>query len=349
MRIQRFPWRAAVALTATAVALHMTAIPAAACDLCAVYTANVMPDQKPGVWLGLNQQFTSFGTAKDGTGDETNPLSEWVESSITQVALGWASGERWGMQLNVPIVTRRYRRATEGGGIEKGDETGIGDASIVAHYDMLSDAYPRGVYVVRLLGGFKMATGDSDRLGAELDAHADDDDEHADDHGLSARPRGTVEDDDDHHEASGVHDHDLALGTGSVDGMVGVSLLWTRDRFSLSGEVQYMLRTEGDFEYQYANDLTWSVAPGFYTVLGHDYTLKFSARASGETKGTDEQAGDRVADSGITSVYLGPRLTVTQGLALHFDVGFELPIYQNTSALQLVPDYRVHLATSVRF
>ena len=110
-----------------------------------------------------------------------------------------------------------------------------------------------------------------------------------------------------------------------------------------------MARSEGDFEYQFANDLTWAVAPGLYTVLGHEYTLKLEARASGETKGTDKQAGERVEDSGITSVYLGPRLTLTQGLGLQVHAGVELPVYQNTSALQLVPDYRVHLGTSVRF
>ena len=339
MSVRMHAWRVTVAATVITavviVSLHASAPRAQACDLCAVYTATIMPDQKPGVWLGLNQQFTSFGTARDGTSKEANPSSEWIESSITQVALGWASGGRWGMQLNVPIVTRRYRRATDDDGIEKNDETGVGDASIVTHYDVLSDAYPRGVYVVRLLGGFKMATGDSDRLGAELEEHTDED--HEDD------------EDGDHHDASGVHDHDLALGSGSIDGMVGVSFLWTRDRFSLNSEIQYMLRSEGDFDYQYANDLTWSVAPGFYTALGHDYTLKFSARAGGETKGTDEQKGERVGDSGITTVYLGPLLTLTQGLGLHFDVGVDLPVYQNTSGLQLVPDYRVRLATSVRF
>lgn len=338
------------ACAAAAVAFALFAPPAvspvAACDLCAVYTATIMPDHKPGVWLGLGQQFTSFGTVRDGTGKEANPASEWMESSITQVAIGWSSGERWGMQLNIPLIARRYRRLDDDGGIDKGDEKGVGDATIVAHYDVLSDAYTRGVYVVRLLGGLKLATGDSDRLGAELAAHSDDDHDHAE---FRARRRGTVAADDDHHESSAVHDHDLALGSGSLDGLIGASALWTRDRFRMSAEIQYMLRTEGDFDYEYADDLTWALAPGLYLKLGHTYTLNVAARVSGEAKGTDTQAGERVADSGITAVYAGPRLTLTEGLGLHFDTGVEFPLYQNTTALQLVPDYRVHLATSVRF
>jgi len=346
MRIQRFYSRVGTSVVMAVVSLLPLTTPSAdACDLCAVYTATLMPDHKPGVWLGLNQQFTSFGTARDGTGKEPNPSSEWMESSITQVALGYSSGGRWGMQLNVPLIARRYRRVADGGGISKGHETGVGDATIVAHYDVLSDAYTRGVYVVRLLGGLKLATGDSDRLGAELHAHDEDADDHAE---LRLRKRGVV-DDGDHHAESGVHDHDLALGSGSLDGLLGASALWTRDRFRVSAEIQYMLRSEGDFDYEYADDLTWALAPGFYVALGHDYTLNFAARVSGETKGTDKQAGTRIEDSGITTVYAGPRLTLTEGLGLHFDLGFELPVYQNTSALQLVPDYRVHLATSVRF
>ena len=72
--------------------------------------------------------------------------------------------------------------------------------------------------------------------------------------GITTPPPPSVE--------SGVHGHDLALGSGSFDGIVGTGIYtrWTRAFFNAS--MQYAIRTKGDFDYQYANDLTWFGGPG---------------------------------------------------------------------------------------
>lgn len=349
--MMRMHFRAHAAVAALAAILAPLVSPGAAraCDLCSVYTATILQESRTGAWFGMAQQFSSFGTLRDGTGKVSNPSSEWLESSITQLAIGYKPSPVWGVQLNVPIIARRYRRVGEEGGIEKDSVEGIGDASLVLHYDVLSDAYRRGVFVVRVHGGLKLATGNSDRLGREAAHHAEEGDHAEAANDDEARRSAFTAGNEIGEPASGVHDHDLALGSGSLDGLLGVSFLWTRGRFQLAGDAQYALRTEGDFDYEYADDLTWSLSPGVYTALAYDYTVGFAARLSGERKGKDERDGDQVEDSGIVSVYAGPRLTVTQGSQLHFEVGGEVPLHQDTSALQLVPDYRLHLSASVRF
>jgi len=46
----------------------------------------------------------------------------------------------------------------------------------------------------------------------------------------------------------------LALGSGSVDGIIGARGFWSWKRGFVVGNVQYLLRTAGDFAYEYAND-----------------------------------------------------------------------------------------------
>jgi hypothetical protein len=348
MRIRkrgRMPVAALFGAAISLVTIPISPRPVAACDLCAVYTATIMQESGTGVWLGLAQQFTSFGTLRSGTDKVTNGSSEWLESSITQVVIGYNVSPRWGVQLNVPFVSRRFRRAGEDG-IVKDDVTGIGDASLVSHYDLVSEAYRHGIFVLRTHAGLKLATGDSDRLGRELAEHEDEEEGHGDGHGAGL---GRPAHDGETHSVSGIHDHDLALGSGSIDGLVGASFLWTRDRFRLGGAVQYAVRSEGDFDYQYANDLIFSLTPGFFAALGHARSVSVGTQLSGETKGKDEQKGSDVDDSSITALYLGPRITLTEGAAVNFELGADLPVYQNASAVQIVPDYRLHLSVGVRF
>jgi hypothetical protein len=118
---------------------------------------------------------------------------------------------------------------------------------------------------VNLLGGLKLPSGNPDFLGEELEPV-----------GAPAGPgvplRGvpqhsTPGGDDDHDDPpgrrlfGGIHGHDLALGSGSVDGILGASTYASYDRFFMTAVVQYAVRREGAFDYRYANDLTWFGCP----------------------------------------------------------------------------------------
>jgi hypothetical protein len=113
--------------------------------------------------------------------------------------------------------------------------------------------------------------------------------------------------------------------------------------------VQYAIRSEGDFEHQYANDLTWFGGPGAYLVLRHDYTLSLQAMVSGETKGKDTFAGVPDEDSAETLVYVGPQLNFTWGSTLSAVAAVDLPVVRDNSGTQVMPGYRVRVALSWRF
>src|SRR5512145_1484763 len=115
------------------------------------------------------------------------------------------------------------------------------------------------------------------------------------------------------HRESGVHGHDLALGSGSYDGIVGGSLAWSWRRFLVLASGQYLIRGEGAFDYRYANDLTWTVSPGVYALLSHTHSMAVQAVFSGETKGKDTQHAERLDDTAITALYLGPGVVLDLG------------------------------------
>ena len=66
--------------------------------------------------------------------------------------------------------------------------------------------------------------------------------------------------------------------------------------------MQYAIRTEGDFGYQFANDWIWYGGPGVYLVLGGKSTLAFQAVVSGESKGQDTIDGVATDDTATTVV-----------------------------------------------
>ena len=102
-----------IALIALVVALVAATPRARACDVCAIYTATEMHEARTGFRLGVGEQFSRFATLQDD-GEELDNPGEKVHSSITQVLLGYQLTPRFGLQLNLPLVSRTFRRLEEG-------------------------------------------------------------------------------------------------------------------------------------------------------------------------------------------------------------------------------------------
>jgi hypothetical protein len=311
-----------------------------ACDVCAIYSGTEHREARTGWRLGVAEQYTRFATRKDD-GEEVDNPGERLHSSITQLLFGYNATPWLGAQLNLPLISRHFRRL-EDGVLTRGDETGPGDLSLIGVLRPFSLATEESVFRVALIGGLKLPSGSADRLREELaeDHHTGGED--VDDHGTEtarvARDRHAQ------HEAggeSGVHGHDLALGSGSVDGVIGGQLFGSWRRFFLSAGVQYAIRTEGSIDYRFANDLTWTGGPGIFAIASPEYTLALQAVVAGEHKGKDTLDGEAQADTAITAIYLGPGFTFTWGDALGADLTVDLPVLQDNSALQLVADWRL--------
>jgi hypothetical protein len=117
----------------------------------------------------------------------------------------------------------------------------------------------------------------------------------------------------------------------------------------LTGAMQYAIRTEGDFGYQFANDWVWYGGPGVYLVMGEKYTLALQAVVSGESKGEDTINGVATSDTAVTSVFMGPQVNFTWSDRLSVQVAVDLPVSIASSGEQIVPDYRIRADLTWRF
>jgi hypothetical protein len=152
-----------------------------------------------------------------------------------------------------------------------------------------------------------------------------------------------------HEEAGAIHGHDLALGSGSVDGVLGARLSATRSRAFLDLAAQYALRTEGDFDYRFGDDLQASLSAGAYPLLGHDRTFALGAHLSIERKSSDRVAGEPLDDTRIESVFAGPLARFTQGESWHVELALDLPVSIDNGGTQIVPDLRARVGLIHRF
>lgn len=323
------------------------AVRALACDICAIYTATEQGESRTGPRVGVATQYTHFGTLQEDGREVPNPDHESLDSVVTQLVLGYQVTPRVGVQLNLPLITREFERVQDGHRV-RGNVSGPGDLTLLGHALVHSFVTETSIFRFSLLAGLKLPSGDPAHLADELAEVA-----HVQARAVGAahatEPAAGPAGGDPHHHESGVHGHDLALGSGSVDGLVGGELYWSWRRAFVTGGLQYSIRGEGAFQYQYANDLTWDGGPGVYVLLEHDHSLALQALVTGETKGKDHQAGVRLDDTAVTNLFVGPHLLFTWGTSLAAEAGFELPVVEHNTALQIVPDYRLRAAATWRF
>jgi hypothetical protein len=307
------------------VILAACAQPALACDLCAIYAATeAQAGNNRGFFGGFAEQYTHFGTLQDEGHEVPNTIDQHIESSVSQIFIGYNINDDLGIQFNMPFIYREFKRP-RGPIIETGTEFGIGDASLIGNYVVYRKLHEHYTLTWNILGGIKFPTGNSSHL-KESDVDSE--------NGLPP---------------SGIGGHDLALGSGSFDGILGTGFYARWKHLFLTGGFQYAARTEGDFGHQYANDFTWAGGPGYYLELRHAYTLALQLIVSGESKGKDTVHGVPDEDSAETIVYLGPQIDFTWTTQLSAQFGVDIPVSIDNSGLQVVPDYRVHAALTWRF
>jgi hypothetical protein len=327
---------------ATVVASH-------ACDLCGCYTPqlNAMPQMDSmramSWYAAIGEQFTHFGTLQLNGDKIDNPTGQYLDSSITQLVAGYNINSRFALQLGLPLIYREFKRP-EGFAIDRGTESGLGDVSLLlktvafkyslgarrtfefrGKNPVAIDREPDFTASAVLLTGIKFPTGATSRLKEEF--HEID---------IPGAP------------ASGIHGHDLTLGTGSYDGIFGEQNSLRYKNIFVETNVQFTLRGDGAHQYHFANDLIWSGGPGYYFVRNRETIIGLQFVVSGEYKDVDRFRGAKAIDTGITSVFVGPRLVASRG-RWSAEAAVDLPAKIDNTALQAVPDYRLRAAISVQF
>ncbi len=338
---------------------------APACDLCGCYTPQleampqtatetpfgqpagmVMQSWRDRLFLAIGEQFTYFNTVQIDGRAAANPSDQYLASSITQFVAGYSFTSRFALQVNVPFIYRSFQRP-EGFVIDHGTESGLGDVSLLLksvlfHYKsegrremrfepgnkspVAIDHEPDFTASVVLLTGLKFPTGDTDRIKEEFNEGVQ----------VPEAPE------------SGIHGHDLTLGTGSYDGIFGGQGSLRYKNLFFQADVQFTLRGDGLHEYHFANDLSWSGGPGYYFVRNPHTIIGLQFVVSGEHKAVDRFRGKEAEDTGITAVYVGPRVVASLG-KISAEVGADLPVSIENTALQVVPDYRIRGGIAIRF
>ena len=112
--------------------------------------------------------------------------------------------------------------------------------------------------------------------------------------------------------------------------------------------LQFTLRGDGDHQYHFANDLVWSGGPGYYFIRNHDTVAGLELELAGEYKNVDRFRGKPAEDTGVTSVFMGPRIVFSRR---HWsaEIAGEFPVLIENTALQAVPDYRIRGGFSFHF
>ncbi len=335
-----------------------------ACDLCGCYTPQIeamtqadlsasgelLPadgqhaNWQSRVYGAIAEQFTHFGTLQLDGDEVPNPTGQYLDSSITQLVAGYSFNSRFALQINVPLIYRSFERP-EGFAIDRGTECVLCDFSLLGkfvlfHHEMEGSSSlkfddpksphferedPDFTFSALLIGGVKFPTGGTSRLKEEFNE--------------IEVPGAPV---------SGIHGHDLTLGTGSYDAIIGGQTSVRYKSFFFQADTQFTVRGDGAHQYNFANDLSWSGGPGYYFVRNRQTIVGLQFACSGEHKDVDEFRGQPAEDTGITSVFLGPRVIISHG-KLSAEFAAELPVSIDNTALQAVPDYRLRASFAIRF
>lgn len=317
---------------------------AAACDLCAIYRAgDARGEQSSGLTFAIAEQFTAYGTEQFDGKEVHRAVTDRLERSMTHVVAGWNFTDKLGLSLNLPVVHESYRFSDLENGLtprlREGSETGIGDLAVVLRWQFLDQRSGDWGLTANLLGGVKLPTGDAEHLD-ELEA------------GIT-RYESIVGPGHDHDAlgtvVSGVHLHDIALGSGSFDGILGVTGVarWKRGYFN--AQAQHYLRTEGAGSYRTGDETILSGGPGAFLWLSRVGTVSLQLNTSYETRGSDEFRGKASVHTGMTAWYAGPQLAFTWKSRYSVLAGVDIPLRAAGRGFQNVPDFRANATLAWRF
>lgn len=332
-----------------AVVVWLTAgLPAAACDLCAIYSAdNAREQRKAGLVLTASESFIPYRTVLFNDEKISGSDLDFNDSSITHIVPGYNFSRRFGVSLGLPVVYHNFKRTEVRYSLtslpvvrtEQSSELGLGDVSLIARWTVFELAKMEYGFGVNILAGVKFPTGDTDRIADEVEQTRIFE---------ALLPSGTPHDPLGH-SISGVHQHDLSPGSGSYDGIFGLTARARWSRLFLNAQFQYYLRTEGESGFTYGDEIMASGGPGIYLLLHEHFTLNLQGIVSYDSMARDELDGRLSNRTGLTAWYLGPQVGLTVGERFSAVGGIDLPLRITANGLQNVPDYRVHASLVWRF
>ncbi len=307
-----------------------------ACTMCV--TGGPMTPDAPGahshgekLGLGLRHDYFAGDTLYAGSSRGANPEGEHLRQNNTSVSLSYDLSESWSLFAGIRHSAKSYRRTEEINGVDtvvSATESGITDPVLGVQWSpaVFSDEHRYAGF--SLFAGVTLPLGDTDRIGEEV---------------AELKAGG--------HAHGAVHDHDLAMGTGSFGGVFSAAFDYLHGPFVSRISANYTLRPEGDFGYDFADAYGWDIAAGARLMEGgHDRTgVTLLAGVTGEHAGDDRIDGRVYEHTSNHAVYAGPRLRVEHDSWLQANLQLDLPVYAHAGEVALVSSWRLRAAVTLRF
>ena len=323
-----------------------TQAPIRACELCAIYsTTAARGEAGSGFLFTLSEQYVAMDTPQY----ESKPYNlnhDYVDSLYLHIVPTYNFSSRFGISLNLPYIHRDFKRQdvrfSPGGTIfseVQGTESGLGDLAAVLRWTVFRKTEMEWGVSVNVLAGVKFPTGNADPIRDEVD---------------QVHLYNELVGPGHFHDAlgvtsSGVHQSMIALGSGSYDGVFGLTTYsrWSRCFFNV--QAQYYLRTAGESGYTFGDEVILSGGPGGYLLLNKACTLSLAANVVYDSQARDSLDGRKSNSTGMTVVYAGPQLAFTWGRHFSMQAGVDIPAWIQNNGFQNVPDYRAYGGLTWRF
>jgi len=267
-----------------------------------------------GFTLGATRlRVTRAATLKEGTESVADPTDQAATTFEEDMELVYGATRDLTLGVTQPILERRLRFDGPAGERRTISADGPGDLTLAGAYRVFRRDVERGTTQVSLLGGLKLPSGATDVEDSNLPR-------------LTGKPGTRLP-------------PDLQLGSGSVDGIVGLAGFHNMDRLSFYGDVQGKLNTKGAQDFQAGNSLFYDLAADY--VLFPQRNMFVLLELNGVSTSRAEQAGRTVRDSGGQLLFLSPGLLYLPIPNLILETSVQVPIHRDLNGRQLAPDWSV--------
>ncbi len=305
--------------------LWMAAGAAPACDFCAARLAASTWDGAP-TSVSLSDQYSKFDRPSAGGHEFTG--------HALQLSVSHRMADRWSVQADVPCLDRKLEDETE---------SGLGDVSLIAAYRAINRTATETPVLVDFYAGVKAPTGNTDPLEEEriatrppsINPDADHDHDHADADGGET------------HETH-AHGHHLALGSGSWDLLFGARGLVQRGRWSANAEVQYIARTEGDFDFEYGDEFVSRLGARYFVMQMREVHLSLGPDVTREWRDENKTLG-QTSEASSAATYVGPAVDLAWPGRLTVSVAWDVGIEGENEGLDGAADQRARASLALFF
>lgn len=293
------------------------------CDRCvaANYLQSAMLSEVPN-HMGLQVAYDYRHTMKTGSSDTPNAADEKVATTLINLYYSQQVFEDSTLDFYLPFTSLAYT-ARPNYTYDSGRDSAMGDMSLVMTQRVFYGKKDRKLVDWRVRAGVILPTGDP----SQLKNYPDD--------VTSLNREGSM------YPTSALYSYDRALGSGSVDWIIGSSYVVRYEDFFGVVDGQFIGRTSGENDFRFGDTVTVRASPGYIFSYARGNEFSVLCDVAYRFDGQAEYAGATVTNSGQSVFSMGPQLMANFQGKVVASVGLNLPLYQRVEGTQLTSDYQI--------